>query len=181
MKSISKPLITVSIILLLLGVSVTSAIRVENNKPIIESKEDCGCNVFSDTEIVRLETQLDKLESYTKLLLVLSKHNSELQVICEKISLEVSSLEKMVIRIVNFVDLLKELEVSVTFPILCLLFGIRVGVSWTIHFIAEYTEILNPEMTPFRIILSYIFFFRFWVYHSIGVIFGCWEQLGPDP
>ena len=54
MKSISKQLICISIILLLLGVSVTSAISVENKTPIIEDEDDCGCEDKSDSRICNI-------------------------------------------------------------------------------------------------------------------------------
>jgi hypothetical protein len=88
MKSISKQLITISIILLLVGINVTSAIRVENKTPIIDNQveEDCGCNEVNDVDIVKLEKQLDRVEVYSKLLLVLSKNNPGLNEISEELS-----------------------------------------------------------------------------------------------
>ena len=46
--------------------------------PIVKSK-DCGCNKVSDADIIRLEKQLDRLDRYTNLLLVLSKDNPEIK------------------------------------------------------------------------------------------------------
>jgi hypothetical protein len=85
MKSIFKQLICIIIILLLVGVSYTSAIRVENKTSIVKIEEDCGCNEVSDTDIVGLEKQLDSLEVYSKLLLVLSRNNPELKEITYEI------------------------------------------------------------------------------------------------
>lgn len=74
MKSLSKQLIYISIITLLLSVSYTSAIRVVNRIPIVnELDDDCGCNDVIDADIIKLEKKLNKLESNSKILLVLSK------------------------------------------------------------------------------------------------------------
>lgn len=75
MKYISKQLICICIITLLVGVSYTSAIRVDNKIPIEnkQDEDDCGCNDVSDVDIIKLEKQLKKLERNSKLLLVLSK------------------------------------------------------------------------------------------------------------
>jgi hypothetical protein len=60
------------------GVRYTSAIRVENKTPIVESKDDCGCNEVSDVDIVKLDKQLDRLERYNNELFVLIKDNPEI-------------------------------------------------------------------------------------------------------
>jgi len=63
--------------LLFVGVSVSSGISIDN-KPSIsqdESEDDCRCNEISDADIVKLEKQLDRLEVYSKLLLVLPSNN----------------------------------------------------------------------------------------------------------
>ncbi len=75
MKSISKQLICISIMTLLVGVSYTSAIRVDNKIPILDNQgeHDCGCNDVSAADIIKLEKQLNNLERNNKLLLELSK------------------------------------------------------------------------------------------------------------
>ena len=81
MKNISKQTIVISIILLLIGVSVSSAISVDTDSTISDNEsEECReCNEVDDRQLVVLEKQLNRLEVYSKLLLVLSKHHPELE------------------------------------------------------------------------------------------------------
>ncbi len=87
MKNICKKTITFSIILLLIGVSVSSAISIDTKSTITnnESVEDCNCKEIDSRHLVRLERQLNRLEVYSKLLLVLSSYNSELREISEEL------------------------------------------------------------------------------------------------
>ena len=87
MKSISKKSITFSIILLFIGVSISSAISVDTETTEIE---DCGCNDVSDADIVILEKQLNRLDVYSKLLLVLSTHYPLLKESSEELSNEIT-------------------------------------------------------------------------------------------
>ncbi len=77
--------LAVAVILLFLGVSVSSAISIDTKPSITNNEDDCGCNEVSDADIVRLEKKLYKLESYSKLLMILSKHNLELKEISQEL------------------------------------------------------------------------------------------------
>lgn len=86
MKNHLGKILATVIIVLFIGVSFSSAISIDT-KPSISTKEsieDCGCNEVSDADIVKLEKQLNVLEIYSKLLLVLSKDNLELNEKYEK-------------------------------------------------------------------------------------------------
>ncbi len=96
MKNICKKTITFSIILLLIGVSVSSAISIDTKSTISnnESVEDCNCKEVDSRHLVRLERQLNRLEVYSRLLLVLSKHNPELRELNEELSNEITTLKE---------------------------------------------------------------------------------------
>ena len=74
MNTICKKIHVIGIILLFVGVSVSSAISIDNKPKISqdENEEDCRCNEVSDADIVKLEKQLVRLGRHSKLLLVLS-------------------------------------------------------------------------------------------------------------
>ena len=98
MKTISKQTIVLSIILLLIGVSVSSAISVDTKSTISNNQsEECKeCNEVSDADLVKVERLLDKVEVYSKLLLVLSKHNPEFREISEELLNEITIVNNKV-------------------------------------------------------------------------------------
>jgi len=103
MKSISKQLIVICIIFLLVGVSYTSAIRVENKSSIVDNQveDDCGCNEVSSTHLNYLKRQLNRIDIYGKLLLVLSQHNPELKEISKEVVNEINSLNVHIDKLTN--------------------------------------------------------------------------------
>ena len=76
MKNISKKSITCSIILLFIGVSISSGISVDTETTQVE---ECGCNEVDTKHLQFLERQLNRIDRYSKLLLVLSRYNPELK------------------------------------------------------------------------------------------------------
>ena len=74
--------ITTGIILLFIGVSFSSGISIDTETAEIY---DCGCNEIDDVQLVMLEKQLNRLKVYSKLLLVLSRYNPELRLICDEL------------------------------------------------------------------------------------------------
>ena len=78
-KNLYCKVFAVGIILLFVGVSFSSAISVDKHS-IIENQEECKeCNEVDDKHIQFLERQLNRLEVYSKWLLVLSKYFPELK------------------------------------------------------------------------------------------------------
>jgi len=59
------------------------------------SLEDCGCGEVSDTDLVKVDRLLDRVEVYSKLLLVLSKHNPELREMSKELSNQLSNINKL--------------------------------------------------------------------------------------
>ncbi len=96
MKYIYKKSLVISIILLLIGFSVSSAISVDTKSPVVNQQrgEDCNYEEINSRHLVRLERQLNRLEVYTKLLLVLSRDNPELREISEELSYLISTFKK---------------------------------------------------------------------------------------
>ncbi len=107
-KNLLSKTFVIGVIVLFMGVGVSSAIsidikpRVSNN----ESVEDCNCKEIDSRHLVVLERQLNRLEVYSKGLLVLSKYNSKLKEECEELSNEITILKE-------------ELTDDPPFPLLC--------------------------------------------------------------
>jgi hypothetical protein len=79
--------IVIGIILLFFGATLSSAISVETkpNTSIGLRNERCECNEISSSNLIKLKKQLNKLEIYTKLLLILSKENQGINKKCQEL------------------------------------------------------------------------------------------------
>ena len=134
MKSIYKQLIGIGIITLLVGVSYASATGVDNKIPIVDNQyeNDCGCKKYSDAEIVKLEKNLNKLESSSKKSLELSKDFPILNKKIEKLSYKISNIKE-------------EFENEPPNPILCIIY---IGMYLDIYIILT---IITPiiKLSPF--------------------------------
>jgi len=64
---------------LMLTVPMTSVVGIS------DVENDCGCQVVNNPYLVKLKMQFSRLEVYTKLLLMLYKHNPEITDTCEEI------------------------------------------------------------------------------------------------
>ncbi len=171
MKNICKKTLAVSIILLLVGVSVSSAISIDTESPVVnqQSVEDCNCKEVDSRHLVRLERQLNRLEVYSRLLLVLSRYNPELREISEELSNEIITLKE-------------ELADDPPFPFIC-------DILWTI--IATIDGIIGffYEQWTSSEIYSIEFYIWLLLYTTggtmflpivipillIGAVFYCWE------
>ena len=91
--------LALGVVILFIGASVsyTSAIRVKNKPLIVDNQveEDCGCNEVDDRQLVLLEKQIDRLEVYSKLLLILSKHHPEVLEDYEELSNMILTLNRL--------------------------------------------------------------------------------------
>jgi hypothetical protein len=83
--------LALSIIFLFIGVSLSSAISVDTKSNVSnnESEECRECNEISDADLVIVERLLNRVEVYSKLLVVLSSYNPEI----EEMSKELSNLK----------------------------------------------------------------------------------------
>ena len=90
-------ILAVGIIVLFVGVGIHPAFAVDTRQSMVNkaSEEDCGCNDVDNWQLVVLEKQLNRLEVYSKLLLVLSRYNPELKEINEELYNIVTTLQQM--------------------------------------------------------------------------------------
>ena len=74
---------------LMLLVPMTSVVGVS------DVENDCGCQVISSRNLVRLERLLNRLESYSKIILLLPKFYPEIAENCKELSNRITSLAEM--------------------------------------------------------------------------------------
>lgn len=80
-----KELIGIIVCFLFFGVSISSGISIDN-KPIESNnayEEDCGCEEVSDSDLIKLESFLNKVQTFGNLLSVLSRFNPEINDKCD--------------------------------------------------------------------------------------------------
>ena len=142
MKNISKKTIVIIIILLLISVSESSAISIDNKPTIVKSEEDCNCKEIDSRHLAVLEKQLNRLEVYTKLLLVLSKYNPEIKDEIEELSYEITTIREDLTDYPSFRPICEILEVLI----------IRLA-NITIYFLNVISENPNGRIIEFYIAL----------------------------
>ncbi len=117
-KKLYCKILAIGIIILFIGAGIHPAFAVENKPSMVNkaSEEECWeCKEVNDRQLVVLERQLNRLEVYSKLLLVLSRYNPELREISEELLKEISTLKE-------------ELAYEPPYPILCKIFwGLYIG------------------------------------------------------
>ncbi len=93
----TRGILAIGIVVLFIGVGIHPAFAVNTKQSMINkvSVEDCGCGEVSDTDLVKVERLLDRVEVYSKLLLVLSKHNPELREMSEELSNQLANINKL--------------------------------------------------------------------------------------
>jgi len=128
------------------------------------NEEDCGCGEISDVDLIKLERLLNRVEVYSKLLLVLSKYNPELREVSEEL-----------LDIINSVNLWD-------FPIICSTLGNVVSGLWSIHesiisILDKYSDfkLLHLIISPFGTIVNTIWWYVYW----FGVGLDCWDWYYP--
>jgi hypothetical protein len=110
-----KKSITFSIILLFIGVSISSGISIDTETIEVE---DCKeCNKVDNADLIKVERLLDRVEVYSKLLLVLSKHYPELKEISE----ELSNTEDICWTLWVLIDLVLGIDMAIFIPIMLVL------------------------------------------------------------
>ena len=90
-------ILAIGIVVLFIGVGIHPAFAVNTKQSMVnkESVEDCGCGEVSDTDLVKVDRLLDRVEVYSKLLLVLSQHYPELREMSEELSDKLSNVNKL--------------------------------------------------------------------------------------
>ncbi len=96
-KKHTRGILAIGIVVLFIGVGIHPALAVNNKQSMVNkvSVEDCGCGEVSDTDLVKVDRLLDRVEVYSKLLLVLSKHNPELREMSKGLSNQLANINKL--------------------------------------------------------------------------------------
>ena len=91
-----KQILIIGTICLFIGVGIQPAFAVEITtvKPS-EDIEDCNCDVVYNPNLEKLKNQIGKLETYSKLLLLLSKNNPEVKVEYEKLLNDINIIKEI--------------------------------------------------------------------------------------
>ncbi len=94
-KLLSK-ILAIGIIILFIGVGIHPAFAVDTKQSIrFNQSEKCReCSEISDADLVKVESLLNRVGVYSKLLLVLSRYNPELREISEDLSYLISTFKK---------------------------------------------------------------------------------------
>ena len=143
MNTICKKTLVIGIILLFVGVSVSSAISIDSKPSVsnVESEECSDCRELSKAEMVKVKHLINRLEVYSKLIFILSRHNPELREISEELS--------------NFIH-----SINWYFPIICgALEGILYKLIEIYDLFDEWIDSLEEYSLMFVIALAMLFFF----------------------
>ena len=89
--------LVIGVIVLFIGVGIQPAIAVDIKTTISNNQnEDCkSCDEVSESDLIKIEKLLNKVDVYSKLLLLLSKYNSELRELSEELSNQLSNINKL--------------------------------------------------------------------------------------
>ncbi len=96
MKMLNKILV-MGITILFIGVGIYPAFAVDNKTSVVnqQNEENCGCEVVSKSDLIKVKRLLNRLEVYSKLLLVLSKNHPELVETSEELTNKITILNGM--------------------------------------------------------------------------------------
>jgi hypothetical protein len=86
--------LALGVVVLFIGLGIHPAFAVDTRQSMVSkaSEEECwNCKKINDRQLVVLEKQLNRLEVYSKLLLVMSKHNPDLREIRGELSDRIST------------------------------------------------------------------------------------------
>ena len=137
------------------------------------NKEDCGCKEVYDKHIQLLEWQLNRIERYSKLLVVLSIYYPKLKEISDELSN----------KIFNFKEALDDSP----FPVICDKLELIVeNVNATDDYLINWIDTTDPHSIEYLVawICHEIFIRTLWpiggALFFIGIVIGCWEPQGPS-
>ena len=145
---------------LMLLVPMTSVIGVS------DVEDDCGCEVVSSSNLVRVERLLARLEVYINIILLRFGHIPDVQEKCQEI--------------IDVINSNRQLD----FPIIC---DILESIWNQLNYIANNINYLLSELEDISIIANIIVIFLGFpvgcialIVYSLGLSFGC-ECLPPNP
>ena len=165
-KNHTRGILAIGIICLFVGVSASSAVSVDTKSTISNNQnEECReCNEISDADLVKVERLLNRVEVYSKLLLVLSRHNPELRELSEELSSEILPLINM------FNELKSSFSILSTIILCALLFSLLMTVG---YFMVKFDELLykfEPDTLLFEITLNIYILLVFNVDFLLGLL-----------
>ena len=90
-------ILVVGVIVLFIGIGIQPAFAVDTKTTISNNQnEDCkSCDEVSESDLIKIDKLLNKVDVYSKLLLMLSKYNSELREMSEELSNQLSNINKL--------------------------------------------------------------------------------------
>ena len=97
-KNHTGKILTIGIIALFIGAGIHPAFAVDTNQSIVikANEEECWeCKEVNDRQLVVLEKQLNRIEFYTKLLLIISRYNPEIKEEVQELSDEISTINEV--------------------------------------------------------------------------------------
>jgi hypothetical protein len=91
-----KEILIIGIIFLFIGVGVQPAFAVEiSNDITTEDNEDCNCKEVDNYKLENFNIQIGKLETFSKLLLLLSNNNPEIKVQYQELLDDINLFEEI--------------------------------------------------------------------------------------
>jgi hypothetical protein len=93
----TRGILAIGIICLFVGLGIHPAFAVDTRQSMVNKarEEDCGCKELDDKQLVVLEKQLNRLDVYSKLLLVLTSQYPELKGMLYRISIFTGMIKKL--------------------------------------------------------------------------------------
>ena len=88
--------LALGIVVLFIGVSIQPSIVSESVTNSYDNENNCNCRPISSRNLIRIDRNLDRLESFTKIFLLLSKRNSEFTKISQKLSVHFNDIKIMI-------------------------------------------------------------------------------------
>jgi len=167
----TRGILAIVIVVLFIGVGIQPAFAVNTKQSMVNivSFEDCGCGEVSDTDLVKVDRLLDRVEVYNKLLLVLYKYTPEIKDEIEDLSIKISILKEELADEAPLQTICVILEII--HEILKVLYWFFLELSYELMlFYLPYALAYLCSVTV-RIIKFHIFF--------IGYLLSCWEWPGP--
>lgn len=163
---LSKTLV-IGVVVLFVGVSLSSAVSINAKSAMDhEQSEECReCNEVSDADLIKVERLLERVEIYSKLLMVLSKNNPEIKENYENLADMISILNTLNSK-ESICNWLEDKWYDIMFNI-----GPYYAGLWYVYFYYKHKFILS--FIPFSIAMMYVSLT--WLIWIIYDIIGCFD------
>ena len=162
-------ILALCVVLCFIGIGIQPAFAIDIKQSISKDEtEECeDCKELSNAELVKVKQLINRVEVYSKLLLVLARDNPELRYLSEELSDKIAILKE-------------EITNGPPFPIIC------ATLEYIILFVSYMPEIFDDWMqnsSPLKMIIAWIYsrtiiFFVYPIFvvtFIIGVYLACWD------